>query len=243
MKIALITGGAQGIGSAICKELASQNYFVIINYFKSKTQVDKLVKEIKEANGYAESYMCDVRNYEDNAKMIDYIIKKYGQIDLLVNNAGISEHKLFQDITMEDYNNMISTNLSSAFMLSQMVVKHMISAQKGKIINISSIWGLCGASMEVHYSVAKAGLIGLTKSLAQELAPSNIQVNCVAPGAINTRMMQCFTQDEITDFCDTIPLGHLGTPEDVASCVGFLASDKANYITGQVLSPNGGIVI
>lgn len=243
MKTALITGGAQGIGSAICKELANQNYFVIINYFKSEKEVTSLIDEIKKNNGYAESYKCDIRNYEDNKKMVDYIMKKYGKIDLLVNNAGISEHKLFQDITMEDYNNMISTNLSSAFMLSQMVVRHMISNKSGKIINISSIWGLCGASMEVHYSVAKAGLIGLTKSLAQELAPSNIQVNCIAPGAINTRMMKCFTQNELDDFCSTIPLGHLGTPEDVAYCVAFLASDKANYITGQVISPNGGIVI
>ena len=243
MKIALITGGAQGIGSAICKELAKQNYFVIINYLKSQREVEKLVADIKKENGFAESYMCDVRNYDDNKKMVNYIIKKYGQIDLLVNNAGISEHKIFQDISMKDYDNMINTNLTSAFMLSQLVVNNMISRQQGKIINISSIWGLCGASMEVHYSIAKAGLIGLTKSLAQELAPSNIQVNCVAPGGINTRMMQGFTQEELDDFCSTIPLGRLGSPEEVAYCIGFLASDKANYITGQVLSPNGGLVI
>ena len=243
MKIALVTGGAQGIGSAICRTLAQEGYFVIVNYLHSEVEVENLIKDIKNENGYAEKYLCDVRDYNENEKMVNYIIKKFGRIDLLVNNAGISEHKIFQDITMQDYNNMINTNLTSAFMLCQMVVKQMIKQHSGKIINISSIWGICGASMEVHYSVAKAGLIGLTKSLAHELALSNIQVNCIAPGAINTRMMSSFSQDEITDFCDAIPMGRLGTPQEVAYCVGFLASDKASYITGQVISPNGGLII
>ena len=243
MEIALVTGGAKGIGQEISKKLAKMGYFVIINYYHSEEEAEKLVKEIKDINGYAEKYKCDVRNYEELKEMVHSIVKKYRKIDLLINNAGISEHKLFQDITIDDYNNMISSNLTSAFFLSQLVVENMIQFKRGKIINISSIWGMCGASMEVHYSVAKAGLIGLTKALAQELAPSNIQVNCVAPGAINTRMMQGFTIDELENFCENIPMGRLGTPEEVANCVIFLASDKSSYITGQVISPNGGLII
>lgn len=243
MEIALVTGGAKGIGQEISKKLAKMGYFVIINYHNSEEDAENLVKEIKNQNGYAEKYKCDVRNYEELKEMVNSIVKKYRKIDLLINNAGISEHKIFQDITIEDYNNMISSNLTSAFFLSQLVVENMVQFKRGKIINISSIWGLCGASMEVHYSVAKAGLIGLTKALAQELAPSNIQVNCVAPGAINTRMMQGFTIDELESFCESIPMGRLGTPEEVANCVVFLASDKSSYITGQVISPNGGLII
>lgn len=243
MEIALVTGGAQGIGSEICRQLAKQGYFVIINYLHSEQEAINLIQEIKKSNGYAEKYKCDVRNIDELKNMVSYIIKKYGKIDLLVNNAGISEHKLFQDISYEDYRNMIDSNLSSAFLLSQLVVKEMISMKRGKIINISSIWGLSGASMEVHYSVAKAGLIGLTKALAQELAPSNIQVNCVAPGAINTRMMQHFTVEELESFCENIPMGRLGTIQEVANCVTFLASEKASYLTGQVISPNGGLIL
>ncbi len=243
MQIALITGGAQGIGSAICKTLAKAGYLVIINYFHSEIEAENLVKEIRSLGHYAEKYRCDVRDISSLKEMVNFICSKYNKIDLLVNNAGVSEHKLFQDITEQEYNNMISTNLSSAFFLSQFVVEKMLEVKRGKIINISSMWGLCGASMEVHYSIAKAGLIGFTKALAQELAPSNIQVNCVAPGAINTRMMQGFTVEELDYFCENIPMGRLGTTEEVANCVEFLASDKASYITGQVLSVNGGYVL
>ena len=243
MEIALVTGGAKGIGQEISIQLAELGYFVIINYYHSEEDAEKLVKTIKNNNRYAEKYKCDVRNIDELEKMVNFVVKKYGKIDLLVNNAGISEHKLFQDITPDDYNNMINSNLSSAFFLSQLVVKNMVQYQRGKIINISSIWGMCGASLEVHYSVAKAGLIGLTKALAQELAPSNIQVNCVAPGAVNTRMMSGFTIEELESFCDNIPMGRLGTPKEIANCVTFLASDKSSYITGQVISPNGGLII
>lgn len=243
MEIALITGGAQGIGAEICRQLSKMGYFIILNYFKSEEKAKEVISQIKNEGGYAEKYCCDIRNKKDIQEMVKYIIQKYNRIDLLVNNAGISEHKLFQDITEEDYRNMIDTNLTGAFFLSQSVVENMISRKRGKIVNISSIWGLSGASMEVHYSIAKAGIIALTKGLAQELAPSNIQVNCVAPGAINTRMMQGFTIEELETFCETIPMGRLGTITEVANCVSFLASDKASYLTGQIISPNGGFIM
>ncbi|HGM3259141.1 TPA: SDR family oxidoreductase, partial [Clostridioides difficile] len=182
-------------------------------------------------------------NREDVENMVDYCIKEFGGLDVLVNNAGVSQDKLFTDITDEDWDNMMNINLKGSFYCSQVALKYMISEKKGNIINISSIWGISGASCEVHYSITKAGIIGMTKALAKEVGPSNIRVNSIAPGVINTDMLSGYNEEDIDALVEETPLMRLGTPEDIANCAIFLASDKSNFITGQVISPNGGFVI
>ena len=178
---------------------------------------------------------------EDVKKLVEYTIEKYGKIDILINNAGISEYKLFTDETDEDWDKLINTNLYSAFAMSQEVIPNMVHNKKGCIINISSIWGIVGGSLEVLYSISKAGLDGMTKALAKELGPSNIRVNSIAPGMINTKMNSKFTEKEIEEIKEEIPLERLGNPQDIAKCVKWLIDD--NYTTGQVISINGGWVI
>ena len=175
--------------------------------------------------------------------MVNYCIGEFGKIDVLVNNAGISVNKLFTDLTDEDWNEMMDVNLNGIFYTTQKALQYMLPELSGKIINVSSIWGLVGASSEVHYSVSKAAIIGMTKALAKELGPSNIQVNCVAPGVIQTDMLNGISDDIIEMLREETPLQKLGTPEDIANCILFLADDKSNFITGQVISPNGGFVI
>lgn len=241
MNTAIVTGGAKGIGRAIVKELAKKGINVVINYNTSKEQAEKLQRELID-NGYkVEIYKADVSKREEVKELIEFTEKKFGNIDILVNNAGIDQFKLFTDITDEDWNNIIQTNLTSTFYTTQEVVKNMIKNKKGCIINISSIWGITGASCEVAYSVSKAGIDGLTKSLAKELGPSNIRVNSIAPGAILTDMNKNFTQEEIKEINNQIPIGRFGTPEEIAKCVNWLIEDT--YTTGQIISPNGGWVI
>lgn len=187
-------------------------------------------------------FKADISNREDVEDMVDYCIKEFGGLDVLVNNAGVSQDKLFTDITDEDWDNMMNINLKGSFYCSQVALKYMIS-EKGNIINISSIWGISGASCEVHYSITKAGIIGMTKALAKEVGPSNIRVNSIAPGVINTDMLSGYNEEDIDALVEETPLMRLGTPEDIANCAIFLASDKSNFITGQVISPNGGFVI
>lgn len=238
-KVILITGAARGIGRGMVEELSkNREYIIIANYNKSEEEAIKLKERIGEN---IEIYKADVTNKIEIEDMINYIIDKYGKIDVLINNAGISQIKMFNDITEQDWNNMITTNLTSAFFTTKAVISNMIHNKNGCIINISSIWGMVGASCEVAYSVSKAGIDGLTKSLAKELAPSGIRVNSIAPGAIMTDMNSNLTQEEIEEVNEQIPLGKFGKPEDIAKCAMWLIED--NYTTGQIISPNGGWVI
>ncbi|MCK9479008.1 MAG: 3-oxoacyl-ACP reductase FabG [Firmicutes bacterium] len=238
-KAVIVTGASRGIGSALAQEFGNAGYNVLINYNSSENEASALKSRIANSEIFCADVSC--RNQVDD--MIDFCMKKFGKIDVLINNAGISGFKLFNEITCDEWDNMINVNLKGAFNCCQSVLGCMLHNKSGKIINISSVWGLCGASCEVHYSTAKAGIIGLTKALAKELAPSNIQVNCIAPGVIDTDMNKCLTQQEMQLLINEIPAGRMGSPLDVASCALFLADDKTNYITGQVISPNGGFVI
>ena len=242
-KTVLITGGARGIGKAMSKAFAKEGYNVLVNFNKSENEAKELYTILNEKNFSVKLFKADISNREDVEDMVDYCIKEFGGLDVLVNNAGVSQDKLFTDITDEDWDNMMNINLKGSFYCSQVALKYIISEKKGNIINISSIWGISGASCEVHYSITKAGIIGMTKALAKEVGPSNIRVNSIAPGVINTDMLSGYNEEDIDALVEETPLMRLGTPEDIANCAIFLASDKSNFITGQVISPNGGFVI
>lgn len=234
-KIVVVTGGSRGIGEAICEAFIKSGDKVILNY-KSSFGKAMAIKERLGENLFL--VKADVGNLEEVKVMMDFCISKFGRIDILVNNAGISQIKPFADITEEDWDDMIRVNLKGVFNCTKSVVDNMIHNKSGKIINVSSIWGEVGASCEVHYSAAKAGVIGFTKALAKELALSNIQVNCITPGIIDTDMNKQFDKDELKK---EVPSETLGTTDDIAKAVLFLASDNAGYITGQVLGVNGGL--
>lgn len=238
MKTALVTGGTGGIGEAICRKLAEDGYYVIINYFKAKEKAKKLADEIS-----SESYCFDVSSITDVRAASEKLNNRYSGIDLLVNNAGISEIDLFTHISDEDSERIMNINLKGTMNCSRAFLPEMINRKTGCIINISSMWGQCGASCEVDYSASKAGIIGFTKALAKEVAPSGIRVNCVSPGFILTEMNRSFSNEDLQLIKEEIPLGVFGTPKHVADAVSFLASDKAEYITGQNLAVNGGMVI
>lgn len=240
-KIVLITGASKGIGEYTAKILATKGYTVIGTYKNSEEKVKKIKKEIIDKNISIDFFQADVSKREDVRKLIKYVLSEYGKIDVLVNNAGISQIKLFTDITDEDWDNMINTNLNSVFYMTQETVENMIQRKDGCIINVSSIWGLTGASCESHYSVSKAGIDALTKSLAKELGPSNIRVNSIAPGIIETPMNDHLNKKEIEKIKEDIPLGRIGKPSDISKCIEWLIEDK--YVTGQVISINGGWLI
>lgn len=242
-KTVLITGASRGIGRATAIFFARVGYNVAVNYYKSKQSANELVRELGELKVDAMAFRADVSDRAQVDKMIKDACSHFGRIDVLVNNAGIAQQKLFTEISRGDWDRMFAVNVDGIFHTCQSVLAQMIARKSGKIINVSSIWGICGASCEVHYSAAKAAVIGLTKALAKELGPSNIQVNCVAPGIVNTEMNSALTQQTLDELKQDTPLERIGTPEDIASTIVFLASDKANFITGQVISPNGGFVI
>jgi 3-oxoacyl-[acyl-carrier protein] reductase len=242
-KTAIITGASKGIGQSIAELFANEGYNVLINFNKSEENALNLYNDLKNKGLSVRLFKADVSKRNEVNSMINFCIEEFHSIDVLINNSGISQSKLFTDITDEDLDNMINVNLKSVFYCTQAVLKYMIPNKKGKIINISSIWGIVGASCEVHYSATKAGVLGLTKSLAKELGPSNIQVNSVAPGIIQTEMLAPYSEDELNVLKENTPLMRLGTPYDVANCVLFLASHHADFITGQIISPNGGFVI
>ena len=234
MRVVLVTGSSHGIGRAIAKEL-SKDSLVIANYNNSQEQADSLKQEVGDN---LEIYKADVSKREEVHKMIEYIVNKYKKIDVIINTAGIDLVKLFTEVTDEDWNYVINTNLYSVFCVSQEGAKYMINQKSGNIINISSIFGIIGASCESIYSVSKAGIDGLTKSLAKELGPSNIRVNSIAPGLIDTKMNNDLTQDDIQKLEEEIPIGRIGKPLEIAKTVRMLLEN--DYITGQVLEVNGG---
>lgn len=240
-KVILVTGGSRGIGKDIAISMAKMDYNVILNYNKSEEQAKSIQEELLKQGKKIEIFKADVTKRDEVKKLIDFCIEKYNKIDVLINNAGISQTKLFTDITDEDWNNMLQTNLTSAFYTCQETVKYMINNKSGCIINISSIWGLVGASCEVHYSVAKAGLDSMTKSLAKELGPSNIRVNSIAPGIIDTDMNKNLSKEDLENIADEIPLERIGYPHSITNCVKWLVED--DYTTGQIISINGGWVI
>ncbi len=237
----LITGASRGIGRQIAIDLTKSGHNVIANYNKSEKDAKLMQEELKKENYEIDIYKADVSKRQEVKSMIDFTIKKYGKIDVLINNAGISQEKMFTDITENDWNNMLQVNLTSVFYTIQEVLPYMIHNKAGCIINISSIWGLVGASCESLYSVSKAGIDALTKSLAKELGPSNIRVNSIAPGIIDTDMNKNLSKEEINEINQSIPLGRLGTPKDISKSILWLINDS--YTTGQIISPNGGWVI
>lgn len=241
MKTVIVTGGSRGIGAAIVKELANCGYNVVLDYNKSVDAAKKIQDELEKQNINIEIFKADVSKREEVKELVRFTLERYKNIDILINNAGIDQIKPFIDITDEDWNNMIGVNLNSVFYCTQEVLSNMLKNKSGCIINISSVWGITGGSCEVHYSTSKAGINGLTKALAKELGPSNIRVNGVAPGAIMTDMNKDLTNEEIIELNEEIPLGRIGTPQDIARCVKWLIEDQ--YTTGQIISPNGGWVI
>lgn len=234
-RIVIVTGGTRGIGKAICEEFIKNGDVVVLNYKKS---YEKAVELKERLGGNLYLIQADVGNMAEVKVMTEFCLNKFGKVDVLVNNAGISQIKPFADITEDDWDEMIRVNLKGIYNTTKCVIDSMIHEKKGKIINISSIWGEVGASCEVHYSTAKAGVIGFTKALAKEMALSNIQVNCIAPGIIDTEMNAQFNLEELKE---EVPSGKIGTPKDIANMTLFLASDKADYITGQTIGVNGGM--
>ncbi len=240
-KVAIITGASRGIGREIAKQLARNKVKVIANYNQSEKEAKELKAELEKENIEIDIIKADVSKRKEAQELVKFVLDKYKKIDVLVNNAGISEYKMFIDETDEDWNKIINTNLYSAFVMSQEVIPNMVHYKEGCIINISSIWGMVGASLEVLYSISKAGMNGMTKALAKELGPSNIRVNAIAPGIIKTDMNANLTQEELENLEKEIPLERIGKAEDIAKCVKWLIED--NYTTGQVISINGGWTI
>lgn len=240
-KVIIITGASRGIGRAIAERLAKAGNKIIANYNNSKEKAEDLQKNLAKENIEIDIFKADISKREECKKIVEYAINKYGKIDVLINNAGISVWGPFTDLTDDEWQKILQTNLYAAIAMSQETIKYMIKEQNGCIINISSIWGMVGASCEVAYSVTKAGIDGLTKSLAKELGPSNIRVNSIAPGIIETDMTSDFTEDEKKEIIEQIPLGKIGKPEDIAKAAEWLIED--NYTTGQIISPNGGWTI
>lgn len=243
MAIVLITGASRGIGAACARAFAQSGYNVVIHYHQNGELARALSEELSAFGTEVMTVQADVRDSGEVSSMIDSVYERFGFIDVLVNNAGVSLVKLLTDTTDEEWEDLISANLSSVYRCVKAVLPSMIREHRGCIVNIASMWGEVGASCEAAYSASKAGVIGLTKALAKELGPSKIRVNAVSPGVIMTDMMSSFGDEEITALKDETPLGELGTPEDVAEAVLYLASEKAKFITGQVLSVNGGMVI
>lgn len=242
-KTAVVTGGASGIGKAVVLKLSAEGYDTAIVYNRSEAEAYALASGLLSLGARAAAFRCDVSDSEEVNITVKKIADALGSPEILVNNAGISQQKLFTDITDGDWNAMIGVNLTGTFNMCRAVLPYMIHKKSGSIVNISSMWGQTGGSCEVHYSAAKAGVIGLTKALAKEVSLSGIRVNCIAPGVVGTKMMSSFSEDDIDALCGEIPLGRMGTPEEIAEAAAFLASDKASYITGQILGVNGGAVI
>ncbi len=241
-KTVLITGAASGIGAATAILFTEKGYNVAMNYNSSAAAANMLCSTLSE-NGNVMTVKADISKINEVETMVSSVRSKFGKIDILINNAGIAQQKLFNDISQEEWNKMLSVNLTGAYNCTRAVINGMINRKYGAVVNVSSIWGEAGGSCEVHYSAAKAGLIGLTKSLAKEVGPSGIRVNCITPGVIATNMNSHLSVEDLNSLADETPLCRLGTAEEVAKAIYFLASDDASFITGQILGVNGGLYI
>ncbi|AUN12587.1 beta-ketoacyl-ACP reductase [Clostridium botulinum] len=242
-RTAIVTGASRGIGRAIAKKLASMGANLVLNYRSSAKEIDTLLEEIEEFGIETLVIQGDVSSFEDSKKIADEAKNKFGTIDILINNAGITKDSLILRMTEEDFDKVISVNLKGVYNCSKHIAPIMLKQRSGKIINISSVVGVAGNAGQCNYAAAKAGVIGITKSLAKELGSRGITVNAVAPGYIRTDMTDALPEKLKKSIEDLLPLKRLGTPEDVAEAVGFLASDKAAYITGQVIHVDGGMII
>lgn len=242
-KVALITGASRGIGREIARLFAMNNYNVVINYNKSEREANELLQELTNEGYNARIFKADISNINEANALVNYTIGQFERIDVLVNNAGISRFNTFTEISIEEWHEIMNVNLNGVFYVTKKALQYMIPEHEGKIINISSMWGLVGASNEVHYSTSKAALIGMTKALAKELGPSNIQVNAIAPGVIETDMLNEIDEETLEYLKYETPLMRIGKPIDIARCALFLASEGGDFITGQVISSNGGFVI
>lgn len=242
-KIALVTGSSRGIGAAIAVCLAKDGYDVVINYLNRKDKALCVLEQVEALGRRGIIVQADVSDREQVNKMFEKVRQELGNVDLLVSNAGIAGMKQIQDLTAERWHEFFAVNVDGAFNTIQNALPNMLAEHKGCIITISSMWGLRGASCESAYSATKAALIGFSRSLANELAPSGIRVNCVAPGVINTDMLDELPEEIMDTLAEETPLRRLGTPEDIASLVSFLASDEASFITGQVITSDGGFVV
>ena len=241
-KIALVTGASRGIGRQIAKTLAAKGAFVIVNYNGSAAKAEEIVKEIQAAGGNGQAVQCNVSDFESCKEMLDAVVKEHGRLDILVNNAGITRDNLLMKMSEEDFDAVIQTNLKGVFNCTRHIARQMLKQKSGRIINISSVSGVLGNAGQANYAASKAGVIGLTKSAAKELASRQITVNAIAPGYIDTDMTAVLSDSVKESVQSSIPLKRMGTAQDIAQAAVFLASDKASYITGQVLSVNGGMV-
>ena len=240
-KVILVTGGSRGIGKAVCKAFAEKENVIIINYSKSDEEAEKAAHEISLSGALAETEKADVSNFSEVKKMVDSVVKRHGRIDLLVNNAGIARDGFVMLMSEKDWRDVIETNLTGVFNCSKAVTGHMMAERSGVIINISSLSGITGLAGQVNYSAAKGGVIAFTKALAKELSPFGIRVNAVAPGMIETDMVDSLNEKTRDYFLENIPLKRFGRPEEVAGAVRFLASPEAGYITGETISITGGL--
>ena len=242
-KCALITGATRGIGKQIAITLAKQGYNIALNYRKENEELENTKKEIEKIEVQILAVKGDVANFEDCENFVKQVIERFGQIDVLVNNAGITKDMLLMRMKKEDFEQVIDTNLVGTFNVTKNVVPYMMKARSGRIINISSVVGISGNAGQTNYSASKAGIIGFTKSLAKEIASRNIFVNAVAPGFIETNMTDVLKDDVKQEIAKNIPLKRMGTAQDVANVVKFLASDDSSYITGQVINVDGGMLM
>lgn len=242
-KVAIVTGGTRGIGRAIALKLADQGANIVINYRNSDKEAEALKAILEEKGVKVLTVKCDISNFEDSKNLMDKCKEVFGKIDILVNNAGITKDTLIMRMKEEDFDNVIDVNLKGTFNCAKHASAIMLKQRFGKIINMTSVVGIAGNAGQVNYAASKAGVIGLTKSLAKELGSRGITVNAVAPGFINTDMTASLSEKVKEEASKNIPLKRLGDPEDIANLVGFLASDAANYITGQVINVDGGMVM
>lgn len=242
-KVVLITGASGGIGQAAAKKFAEMGLAVALHYHKNASAMQNLVQTLKDSGAEVMAFQADLTNSGAVNRLFDQIEASLGAVSILINGAGYSEQDLFQEITDEAWRNTMAVNLDASFYCARRAVPNMLAAQYGVILNISSIWGMTGGAMEVHYSTAKAAVIGMTKALAKELGPSRIRVNCLAPGWVNTEMNAIHDDESELAFINDTPLGRIGNVQEIAEWIWFLCSEHAAFMTGQVVSPNGGVVI
>lgn len=242
-KVAIVTGASRGIGRAIAQKLAAQGITVVVNYNGSAEAASETVKMITEKGGLAEAYQCNVASYDETRKMIDYVLDKFGQVDILINNAGITRDQFIGKISEADYDLVMDTNLKSCFNTMHHLANHFLERKSGRVVNISSTSGVLGNVAQANYAASKAGIIGLTKTMGREWAARGITVNAIAPGFITTDMTECLSDKIKEKTIERIPMKCMGKPEDVANLAAFFASDEAAYITGQIVCVDGGMAI